>query len=221
MQHYLALRDRSIGLLDILNSFPSCHPPLDVLLEHLAPLQPRLYSIASSPLTDTKNVTFAFNVVCYKVEGMTRKGLCTPWIEAITNAPIEKGIPMSVHAELPAYPKPTLHFKLPLDPSAKVIMIGPGTGVTPFIGFLEHRSYSPNGGPMWLFYGCREEDKDYLFQKELSQFNEKGVLSRLDVVYSREREKSMGDRYVQHRVKRHGKDVYEWIQEGAYVYVCG
>jgi sulfite reductase (NADPH) flavoprotein alpha-component len=110
-------------------------------------------------------------------------------------------------------------FRLPADTSRDVIMIGPGTGVAPFRGFVQHREAQGATGRNWLFFGARHFQSEFLYQTEWQDAVKKGVLNRLDLAFSRDR--SIAREYVQDRLRRVGKDLYSWLENGAYVYVCG
>jgi sulfite reductase (NADPH) flavoprotein alpha-component len=110
-------------------------------------------------------------------------------------------------------------FRLPADTSRDVIMIGPGTGVAPFRGFVQHREAQGATGRNWLFFGARHFQSEFLYQTEWQEAVKKGVLNRLDLAFSRDR--SIAREYVQDRLRRVGKDLYAWLEGGAYVYVCG
>ncbi len=110
-------------------------------------------------------------------------------------------------------------FRLPADASRDVIMIGPGTGVAPFRGFLQHREAQGATGRNWLFFGARHFQSEFLYQAEWQDAVKKGVLNRLDLAFSRDR--SIAREYVQDRIRRVGKDLYAWLEGGAYLYVCG
>jgi methionine synthase reductase len=220
--------DHHVDILDILHSFPSCHPPLSILIENLPRLQPRYYSVVSSPLLH-KNITkIAFNITTLppKSWGLdkTRYGLCTGWLNelALKNDPMIPCVPL--------YPRLKNPFHLPDDPMIPLIMIGPGTGVAPFIGFLQHREcLKAKGvtlGESWLFFGCRHYNQDHLYRTELEMYLSSCVLTYLDVSYSQLHEedyKHGGDvRYVQDKMRDKWERLSHWIMDReAVVYVCG
>ncbi|XP_005356746.1 methionine synthase reductase [Microtus ochrogaster] len=235
------VRDASVCLLDLLLAFPSCHPPLSLLLEQLPRLQPRPYSCASSSLLHPNKLHFVFNILEYPSptpEAAPRKGVCTGWLATLvapflqpnTEAP-HTDRPDALAPEILISPRATHSFRLPDDPSAPVIMVGPGTGVAPFIGFLQHREklqeQNPDGnfGAMWLFFGCRHKDRDYLFREELRRFLKIGVLTHLKVSFSRDappEEEEAPAKYVQDNLQRHSQQVARTLlQENGYIYVCG
>ncbi|XP_059132576.1 methionine synthase reductase [Peromyscus eremicus] len=234
------IRDARVCLLDLLLTFPSCHPPLSLLLEHLPKLQPRPYSCASSSLLHPDKLHFVFNIVEYPsntTAASLRKGVCTGWLATLV-APFlqpnteasHAGGPDGLAPKISISPRATHSFHLPDDPSAPIIMVGPGTGVAPFIGFLQHREklqeQHPNGnfGAMWLFFGCRHKDRDYLFREELRRFLTIGVLTHLKVSFSRDAppEEEAPAKYVQDNLHRHSQQVARiLLQEKGHIYVCG
>lgn len=235
------VRDASVCLLDLLLAFPTCRPPLSLLLEQLPRLQPRPYSCASSSLLHPNKLHFVFNILeCPSPTTVAtpRKGVCTGWLATLvapflqpnTEAP-HTDRPDALAPEILISPRATHSFRLPDDPSAPVIMVGPGTGVAPFIGFLQHREklqeQHPDGdfGAMWLFFGCRHKDRDYLFREELRRFLKIGVLTHLKVSFSRDAPPDGEEapaKYVQDNLQRHSQQVARiLLQENGCIYVCG
>ncbi|OZJ03249.1 hypothetical protein BZG36_03522 [Bifiguratus adelaidae] len=215
VSQFNALRDQMPTLLDLLETYPSCLPPLERLLDVLPPHQPRYYSISSSPLAYPHRIHFAFNLVDYTTPEpyqVRRHGVTTPFLDALTNSQKQPSSLDKV-ASLPLDPAPTIPvffkhndnaFVLPTDTSRPLLLIGPGTGVAPFIGFLQHRAaqqkirrqmggvgMNPNRdianefGPIWLIFGFRDPLKDYLYKQELEGFAASKVLTRLDLAVSR------------------------------------
>lgn len=241
-------------LLDILLSFPSCDPSLEMLVDQLGALAPRYYSIASSPLTSKHTVDIAFNVVDYElkisdVQSFKRLGVCTPWLDELTghvsyrtestrNAHV---VNHSKKMQIPIFPRPSKDFVAPNDLSCPIIMVGPGTGVAPFIGFIKHRkalmSMSWNQeseskfGESWLFYGCRNIEYDFLFRDFIEQTaGTKGVLDKCVVSTSRQQPVSDSKipsisyygKYVQDAMKEHGHEISRLLlEEDAKFFVCG
>ncbi|XP_063307999.1 methionine synthase reductase [Pelobates fuscus] len=238
------VRDRAIGILDLLAAFPSCKPPLNLLIEHLPKLQARPYSAASSNLFHPGKLRFVFNVVhlssCSE-RPVPRKGVCTGWLSELVHpmyyvksAQLPEGDLTSETMLIPQisiFARPSTSFQLPTDTSAPVIMVGPGTGIAPFIGFLQHRmklKEVKNGfkfGDTWLFFGCRHHDKDYLFREELSNFVENGVLTCLKVCFSRDSHGNTDEltpRYVQDLLKICSQDIVRILtKENGHLFVCG
>nr|XP_025873457.1 methionine synthase reductase [Vulpes vulpes]XP_025873458.1 methionine synthase reductase [Vulpes vulpes]XP_025873459.1 methionine synthase reductase [Vulpes vulpes]XP_025873460.1 methionine synthase reductase [Vulpes vulpes] len=235
------VRDAHASVLDLLLAFPSCQPPLSLLLEHLPKLQPRPYSCASSNLSHPGKLHFIFNIVEFlsntTVE-VLRKGVCTGWLAMVVApilhpntrvCPAEDG--KAPAPEISICPRTTNFFHLPSDPSAPIIMVGPGTGIAPFIGFLQHREklqeQHPEGhfGATWLFFGCRHKDRDYLFREELRHFHKRGILTHLKVSFSRDApvgEEAAPVKYVQDNIQLHSEQVARvLLNESGYIYVCG
>uniref|UniRef100_A0A9J7YEA8 Methionine synthase reductase n=2 Tax=Cyprinus carpio TaxID=7962 RepID=A0A9J7YEA8_CYPCA len=211
--------------------------------KHLPKLQPRAYSAASSSLQHPGKVNLVFNVVEFpaRPEHPARKGLCTGWLAGHVSSILRPlgTVPASEHLGTSALPKvhvrprPSSTFHLPADPSVPVVMVGPGTGVAPFIGFLQQREKEREAnreatfGEMWLFFGCRHKDKDFLFRyKELERFAHNGTLSHLIVCFSRDEPDAAGTvnrpTYVQHNLRLHAKNVASiLLKDKGSLYVCG
>ncbi|MGW3030782.1 molybdopterin-dependent oxidoreductase [Streptomyces sp. NPDC001178] len=193
---------------------------VDVVAEHrvragaqewadaLGRLQPRLYSISSSPLTDPHLVSLTVSVVRYEnLHGRPRQGVCSPFL-----ADAEQDTPVPVHVQRSA------HFRPPADPATPMVMVGPGTGVAPFLGFLEQRRALGHRGPGWLFFGEQHRATDFYYEEELTAFLADGTLTRLDTAFSRDQRAKV---YVQDRMREHGPLLWSWLQDGAHFYVCG
>ncbi|XP_039185191.1 methionine synthase reductase isoform X2 [Crotalus tigris] len=189
------IRDSRVSLLDLLQVFPTCKPPLSLLIEHLPKLQARPYSVASSTLFHPGKMHFIFNILEFPSHlGELRRGVCTGWLADLV-APV-----LQVNQKSKEFFSPQINitprlsnvFHLPDNPSVPFIMVGPGTGIAPFISFLQHRQKLREKHPdykfgeMWLFFGCRYKARDYLFQDELRCFLESGVLTYLIVCFSRD-----------------------------------
>ncbi|MFE6036843.1 molybdopterin-dependent oxidoreductase [Streptomyces sp. NPDC056452] len=171
-------------------------------------LQPRLYSISSSPLTDPHQVSLTVSVVRYEnLHGRPRNGVCSPFL-----ADAAPGAPVSVFVQRAP------HFRPPAGPDTPMVMVGPGTGVAPFIGFLEERRAHRHRGPNWLFFGEQHRATDFYYEEELTAFLTDGTLTRLDTAFSRDQRAKV---YVQDRMREHGAKLWSWLQDGAHFYVCG
>ncbi|KAJ3188746.1 hypothetical protein HDU85_004460 [Gaertneriomyces sp. JEL0708] len=238
---YRSLRLQSPTLLDILHTFPACQPPLARLLENLPRLQPRYYSVATSPLANEKSLAFAFNITEYVTAEPYRKsvqGLCTTWLDQMVGSPMDSGyiMPGDAMLAIPIFPKPSpgesAAFTLPKDSAAPIIMIAAGTGITPFVSFLSHRhlqkkSASDNTlfGSAWLFHGRRfaGADGDAIYENEIERFVEDGTLSEFVACLSRETpcENQTIYKYVQDGLRAMGASLAKLIADGAYIYVCG
>ncbi|MFB8180579.1 molybdopterin-dependent oxidoreductase [Streptomyces sp. NPDC055966] len=174
----------------------------------LGRLQPRLYSISSSPLTDPHLVSLTVSVVRYEnPDGRPRQGVCSPFL-----ADAEPGTPVPVRVQRAP------HFRPPADPATPAVMVGPGTGVAPFIGFLEERRARGHRAPNWLFFGEQHRATDFYYEQELTGFLAEGTLTRLDTAFSRDQRAKV---YVQDRMREHGPLLWSWLQDGAHFYVCG
>ncbi|XP_068438392.1 methionine synthase reductase [Clinocottus analis] len=236
------VRDSSLSVLELLTAFPSCSPPLSLLIEHLPKLQPRPYSAASSCLRHPGKLHFVFNVVEFPAcsgRPAVRRGLCTGWLFDLIN-PVLVFSGKDESSSSPALPKihvslrPNCSFRPPSDLSAPFVMVGPGTGVAPFIGFLQQREQERKENPeaifgeTWLFFGCRHRDGDYLFREELEGFVSSGTLSQLKVCFSRDEQEEEAatsaarPRYVQHNLRLNSQHVTDiLLKQNGYFYVCG
>ena len=204
LKAYLKGRD----LLDLLRDFTPwtlCAGDVATLLRKLPP---RLYSIASSLNAHPDEVHLTIRKVEYEAHGRERKGVCSVY----TSERLEPG------DKLPIFIQQNPNFKLPVDPETPVIMVGPGTGVAPFRAFLEDREELGATGKSWLFYGDRHFVTDFLYQTDWQRMLNDGVLTKLDVAFSRDSEEKV---YVQHRMLENGEELFKWLQDGAHVYVCG
>jgi sulfite reductase (NADPH) flavoprotein alpha-component len=195
-------------VLDMLDRFPSARAPIPDMIASLSPLQPRLYSISSSLKVHPNEVHLTVGVVHYTQGSRVRKGVASNFLTERLKTRQKAGV--FVHTS----PK----FRLPADSAAPVIMVGPGTGIAPFRAFLEDRAATGAKGKNWLFFGDQRRDYDFLYQDELEGYSKSGVLTRLDTAFSRDQAEKI---YVQDRMHEHGRELWDWVENGAYFYVCG
>jgi sulfite reductase (NADPH) flavoprotein alpha-component len=174
----------------------------------LKKLQPRLYSISSSPKAHPGEVHLTVGAVRYESYGRKRGGVCSTFLADRVGA----------DTSLPVFVQPSHGFKLPADLTRPVIMVGPGTGIAPFRAFLQERAATGASGKNWLFFGDQRRATDYLYQETLEAWHQGGHLHRLDLAFSRDQEHKV---YVQHRMLEAAADLWAWLQDGAHFYVCG
>ena len=180
---------------------------IDDLSKLLRPLQPRFYSISSSPKVQRDEVQLTVSAVRYDCLGQRRKGVCSTFL-ADRAGENRAGI----------FLQPNTRFRPPTDGSRPIIMIGPGTGIAPFRGFLHERQATGATGANWLFFGEQHEASDFYYRDEIEAWRRDGHLDRLNLAFSRDQAEKI---YVQHRMIEHGADLWRWLAEGALVYVCG
>ncbi|KAI9484380.1 hypothetical protein BDB00DRAFT_878910 [Zychaea mexicana] len=248
VSQFNSIREQMPTFLDILKTFPSCKPPVERLLDALPAHMPRYYSIASSPLKYPGKIHFAFNVIDYKnAFDVPRKGVATPWLDRLTGYVAARSSKEATVVDLPAnsikvpiFKKENANaFVLPSDTKRPLILIGPGTGIAPFIGFMQHRQQQyrirkvmggvgthpsrdikKEFGSIWVYYGFRERAKDYLFEQELEEFVKDGTIAHLGLAVSREQTESKI--YVQDLIRKDSDKLYDLIvKQDAAIYVCG
>ncbi|WP_193636237.1 diflavin oxidoreductase [Brachybacterium subflavum] len=204
-------------LLSVLEEVPKLQAGAEDLARWLRPLQTRAYSIASSPRTDAGRVDLTVRTLRYERAGRTLEGTASGALSRLARSAGEApdGHPSR---EVLVRHRPAPGFRLPDDPSADLVMIGPGVGVAPFRGYLQERSTRGDTGRSWLLCGIRERTTDLLYARELEAWREDGVLTRLDVAESRAAD---GAEYVQHTIDRLGPELFAWIDGGAHLHVCG
>lgn len=197
-----------LDVLAALHKFGGARPDAEVFLEALEPLQPRLYSISSSPKAAPGRVALTVDAVRYGLNGRLRLGVCS----TLFGERIAPGSPLQVYVQ-------RAHgFSLPADPSVPIIMIGPGTGVAPFRAFLQEREATRAPGRNWLFFGHQRRATDFFYENEMTAWKARGHLARLTLAWSRDGAEKI---YVQDRVRETAADLWRWLEDGAHLYVCG
>ncbi|MGZ3852696.1 MAG: diflavin oxidoreductase, partial [Flavisolibacter sp.] len=196
-----------ISLLDLLKIYPlKSSDEFQQLVDILEPIAPRLYSISSSPEAHSGEVHITVARDKFSVNEELKFGLCSNYLSQF-----------EVGQEVQFYIHKNTQFRLPAD-DRDVIMIGPGTGIAPFRSFIAHRDATGAAGKNWLFFGDQQFVTDFLYQTEIQNWVETGSLSKIDLAFSRDQEEKV---YVQHKLKKNGREVYDWLNGGASVYVCG
>ncbi|MGG1242735.1 assimilatory sulfite reductase (NADPH) flavoprotein subunit [Bacillus cabrialesii] len=201
---YIAGRD----LLDLIRDYGPFSVSAQEFVSILRKMPARLYSIASSLSANPDEVHLTIGAVRYDAHGRERKGVCS----ILCAERLQPG------DTLPVYVQHNQNFKLPKDPETPIIMVGPGTGVAPFRSFMQEREEAGAEGKAWMFFGDQHFVTDFLYQTEWQNWLKDGVLTKMDVAFSRDTEEKV---YVQHRMLEQSADLFEWLQEGAAVYICG
>ncbi|MGH7154686.1 MAG: diflavin oxidoreductase, partial [Acetobacteraceae bacterium] len=195
---------RGRQLVDLLEAAPS-RLAAEQLLGMLRPLPPRYYSVASSRAAVGEAAHLLVSAVRWESHGRRRSGV----------ASVDMAERRSAGEALPVFLKPNPHFRLPADPSVPIIMVGPGTGVAPFRAFMQQREADGASGKSWLFFGARNFTHDFLYQLEWQDWLKSGVLSRMDVAFSRDQREKI---YVQQRMWQARADLFAWLSDGAILY---
>lgn len=203
LQSYIYGRD----VVDLLTDYPAQLSAAQ-LVSILKPLQPRYYSIASSPKAYPGEIHLTVALVDYEHSGRNKRGACTGFLSDI----------LEDDEHVPVFIESNTNFRLPENPATPIIMIGAGTGVAPYRAFVQERELTSGAGKSWLFFGNRNFETEFLYQTEWQQHLKTGALTRMDVAFSRDQEKPV---YVQHRLLEQAGEIYQWIQNGAHVYICG
>jgi NADPH-dependent sulfite reductase flavoprotein alpha-component len=192
--------------MDVLAQFP-VRAELDEWLGVLKRLQPRLYSISSSPALTPDEVHLTVSTVRYEHDGNHRYGVCSSFLA-------DRGRDRDIEV----FVQRSAHFRPPADPDTPMIMIGPGTGIAPFRAFLQERRQLGHRGRNWLFFGERNSATDFYYRDELTGMREDGLLTRLDTAFSRDQRRKV---YVQDLMREHAVELWRWLEDGAHLYVCG
>ncbi|KAJ1521275.1 hypothetical protein ONE63_002956 [Megalurothrips usitatus] len=225
----------------VLIDHPSCLPPINVVLEHMPRLLPRPYSIAFLSGENNSHLHIAFSVIQFFVAGEKKSGVCTSWLENVTSELRDSGdsasalcsqvAALSLSAEdkprvqIPVFLRASNGFHAPPDLSCPLIMVGPGVGVAPFIGFMQQREQQLKDANLldvnqcWLFYGCRYPDRDMVYSDEVKRYISNGILDKYILAHSRDHS---APKYVQDNIRLYSRDVCQMLLEGdAYFFVCG
>jgi sulfite reductase (NADPH) flavoprotein alpha-component len=200
-------------VIDVLHQSKSENPNSEIpspadFVRVLKKLQPRLYSISSSPKAHPGQVHLTVGAVRYEKNGRPRKGVCSTFLPERALGTGKVGI--FVHS--------SPSFRPPANGDTPMIMVGPGTGIAPFRAFLEERRATNATGKNWLFFGDQKAASDFLYREELLGMQESGLLTRLDLAFSRDQPEKI---YVQHRMLENAAELYAWLEAGAHFYVCG
>ncbi len=195
-------------LIDLVTKAPASFASASAFVSLLRPLSPRLYSISSSPKANQDQVHLTVAKVAYDLDGISRKGVCSTYLADRVNG----------DGTVPIFLQTAKHFRLPENNAMDIIMIGPGTGVAPFRAFLQERAATQARGRNWLFFGNPHESTDWFYRDEILAFQQEGILTKLSTAWSRDQEPKI---YVQHRMQEAGAELWNWLESGAHLYVCG
>lgn len=204
LKEYIDGRD----LLDLLRDFGPWNASAQEIVSILRKIPPRLYSIASSFTANPGEVHLTIGAVRYTAHGRERKGVCS----VLCAEKLHEG------DTLPVFIQQNKHFNLPESQDTDIIMVGPGTGIAPFRSFIQERAVNGATGRSWLFFGDQHSVTDFLYQNELEKYQKDKVLTKLETAFSRDTEQKV---YVQHKMLENSKELFEWLEKGAYFYVCG
>jgi sulfite reductase (NADPH) flavoprotein alpha-component len=211
VEHKKELQDWLYGrqLVDILQEYP-IRASVDEIIPLLKRIQPRMYSISSSPKAYPSRIDLTVSAVRYsrfRDSKKIRKGVCSTFLAD-----------RAEKVDVPIFVQSSKYFHVPEDGNTPLIMVGPGTGVAPFRGFLQERQARGDQGNNWLLFGEQHESTDFYYQDELLQFKKDGLLTELSLAFSRDQAQKV---YVQDRMREQGQKIWEWLEEGAYFCVCG
>jgi sulfite reductase (NADPH) flavoprotein alpha-component len=195
-------------ILDLLLKFPGMEFSAAEFLGLLKPLQHRAYSISSSGKKHPDSVHLTVASVRYDAHGRQHKGVCSTYLADLVGE----------DSDVRIFFTPNNHFRVPHDDSLPMIMVGPGTGIAPFRAFLQEREFRNASGKNWLFFGDRNASTDFIYREEIEAMQAGGLLTRLDLAFSRDQEEKI---YVQDRMKQNGAELFAWLEQGGYFFVCG
>jgi sulfite reductase (NADPH) flavoprotein alpha-component len=204
LSQYLSTHDP----LDLLKEYQDVETPLQDLCAQFGPLLPRFYSVASSQLLLKDEVHLTVALFTFSHQGEQRYGVGSHFLCHLAKVK---------ETQVPIYVQPAHYFTLPADDNASIIMIGPGTGVAPYRAFMQERIAKGANGKNWLFFGERNRHSDYFYEPEWEQWISQGKL-KLDLAFSRDQHEKI---YVQHKMLEKAKELWAWLEDGAYFYVCG
>ena len=204
LTQYLASHDP----LDLCKEYEHNKAPLQELCNQFGPLLPRFYSIASSPLVYKQEIHLTVALFTFSHQGEQRYGVGSHFLCSLA---------AEQRTAVPVYVQSTPHFNLPSDDGAPIILVGPGTGIAPYRAFIQERIARNAPGKIWLFFGERNRSTDYLYEKDLESWSAEEKI-HLSLAFSRDQEEKL---YVQHLMQKNSTQLWNWIQEGAYFYVCG
>jgi sulfite reductase (NADPH) flavoprotein alpha-component len=198
----------SLDVLAAIEKFAPLVPDPEAFVEALEPLQPRLYSISSSPRVEPERLSTTVDVVRYGVGARTRFGVASTFL----------GERARSGQTIRMYVQRAHNFALPADPNVPIIMVGPGTGIAPFRAFLQERMAAKAPGKNWLFFGHQRQAYDFFYEEELTGMKAAGALTRLTLAWSRDGSEKI---YVQNRMREEGAELWRWLEAGAHFYICG
>lgn len=204
LSNYLWGRDT----LDLLLQFPNAEFSAAEFIALLKPLQHRAYSISSSGKAHPDTVHLTVASVRYDAHGRDHKGVCSTYLADLVGE----------ETDVRVFFTPNNNFRVPNDDSLPMIMVGPGTGIAPFRAFLQEREFRKANGKNWLFFGDRNASTDFIYREEIEAMQSSGLLTRLDLAFSRDQEEKI---YVQDRMKQSGAELWAWLEQGGYFFVCG
>jgi sulfite reductase (NADPH) flavoprotein alpha-component len=194
--------------LHVLNEYQSDNRPLQAICSQFAPLLPRFYSISSSQKAHPDEIHLTIALFTFAHAGQQKRGVASHFLCEFAK---------EVVTHIPIYVQPSHSFFLPDDQNAPIIMVGPGTGVAPFRAFLQERQALGSSGKNWLFFGERNQRSDFFYEEYFTELTNAQKL-RLDLAFSRDQDEKI---YVQHKMLESSKDLWNWLQDGAYFYICG
>jgi sulfite reductase (NADPH) flavoprotein alpha-component len=194
--------------LDLLLQFPSMEFSAAEFLRLLKPLQHRAYSISSSGKQHPDSVHLTVASVRYDAHGRQHKGVCSTFLADLVGEATDVRI----------FFTPNNNFRVPNDDNLPMVMVGPGTGIAPFRAFLQEREFRKAPGKNWLFFGDRNASTDFIYREEIEAMQASGLLTKLDLAFSRDQAEKI---YVQDRMLENGAELFAWLEQGGYFFVCG